>query len=108
LNKIKIKPMSVNESYQGSKVKTKKYRFYTRALMLMLPKLELPEPPYSINYEFGVSNMGADVDNPIKPFQDILQKRYGFNDSKIHEIKARKIKVEKGSEYIEFEINSLH
>ena len=58
----------------------------------------------SISLRFGVSSKNADVDNPIKPFLDILQKKYGFNDRQIYLLTVEKVDVPKGSEYIEFEI----
>ena len=70
----------------------------------MLPKIQLPAPPFYVEYTFGVSNMASDLDNPVKPITDILQKKYGFNDSRIHKMVIGKMKVEKGKEYIEFSI----
>lgn len=48
--------------------------------------------------------MLSDFDNPIKPFQDVLQAKYGFNDSRIVEAVVRKVKTKKGQEYIKFAI----
>lgn len=104
--KLNIKPLSVNESYQSKKVKTAKYRAYTKHLAYILPKLDVPEGNLVVLYEFGVSNMQSDTDNMVKPFQDQLQAKYGFNDNKIIEFTARKIKVKKGSEFIRFKIMS--
>ena len=69
--------------------------------------MTLPEPPYTLLLEFGVSNKAADYDNPIKPFQDCLQAFYGFNDSQIYEGVQRKVIVPKGEEYIKFSILPL-
>lgn len=104
MTQIQIKAMSVNDAYKGRRFKTKKYKNYELYLRCVLPVIDLPEPPYSIHYTFGVSNIGSDVDNPIKPFQDVLQKNYGFNDKDIFQITATKKKVEKGHEFIAFEI----
>ncbi len=73
---------------------------------MILPRSKLPEPPYSIYFEFGFSNSLSDWDNPIKPLQDILQKKYGFNDKDIFEGTVRKFKVNKGQEY--FKIKMKH
>lgn len=94
-----IKPLSVNECWQGKRFKTKAYKDYERELILCLPQKDIPEPPYKIRFEFGLSNSLSDWDNPIKPLQDILQKKYGFNDKDIFEACIRKIKVPKGQEY---------
>lgn len=102
-----IKPMSVNEAWQGKRFKTDKYKMYEMAVGYSLPKAKLPAPPYSIYFEFGVSNELSDWDNPIKPLQDILQKKYEFNDKEIMEARVRKIKVEKGKEYFKVKIDQL-
>jgi Holliday junction resolvase RusA-like endonuclease len=102
-----IKPLSVNDCWQGKRFKTKKYKAYEQELLLTLPNKELPEPPYSVEFEFGFSNSASDWDNPIKPLQDILQKKYNFNDKDIIEGKVRKLKVKKGSEYFKVKISSI-
>ena len=105
LHKVNIKPLSVNEAWMGRRFKTPKYKTYTRDLLPILPpKIEIPEGPLQVEYEFGLSNVQSDYDNPIKPFQDVLQAKYGFNDSQIVEAVVRKIKVPKGQEYIKFSI----
>ena len=108
---IKIKPLSVNEMYvgrrNGTRTKSSKYRAWKTHILFLMPKMKLPEPPYKIIYEFGFSSKGSDIDNAVKPFQDILQKVYGFNDNKIHEFTARRVNVKKGEEYIKFEISEL-
>lgn len=102
---IKKKPLSVNQCWQGKRYKTPIYKKYERDLLLMLPRIKLPEPPYQIYYEFGFSSGNADLDNPIKPFQDILQKKYNFNDKDIDVIIAVRMRVSKGNEYIKFKIS---
>lgn len=77
-----IKPLSVNEAWQGKRYKTPKYKKYEKDLLLILPKLQMPKPPYVIIYEFGITSQ-SDFDNPIKPLQDILCKKYKFNDNDI-------------------------
>lgn len=69
-------------------------------MLVSLPALTLPEPPFRVFYEFGLSNKLSDWDNPCKPTQDCLQKKYGFNDSEIYEACIRKRIVKKGEEYI--------
>ena len=104
---IKTKPLSVNMAWQGKRFKTVEYENYEVGVIWMLPKIELPEPPYKVNYEFGFSNKASDLDNPVKPITDILQKKYGFNDKDIYELNVKKKIVKKGSEYIKFEILTL-
>lgn len=98
--------MSVNEAWQGKRFKTNKYKSYERDVLLMLPKIEIPEGELSINLEFGVSSKLADWDNPIKPFVDILQKKYDFDDNRIFEANVKKRICDKGAEYVMFEILS--
>jgi Holliday junction resolvase RusA-like endonuclease len=73
----------------------------------MLPKITLPEPPFKLEMDFGFSNSASDWDNPIKPLQDILQKKYNFNDKDVFEAHIRKFKVSKGNDYLKFKITSL-
>lgn len=98
------KALSVNECWQGKRFKTQKYKQYERDLLLMLPQIKLPPPPYEIYLAFGLSNQLSDWDNPVKPLQDILQKKYGFNDREVLRATVEKVLVKKGAEYINFEI----
>ena len=109
--KVDIKPLSVNEAWQGKRFKTKKYKHYEQYLLLLLPnnsgsnagenqKLE-------ITIEWGFSNKLADLDNPAKCFIDVLQKKYKFNDCHIYKLTMTKEIVKKGDEYIKFDIKRL-
>jgi Holliday junction resolvase RusA-like endonuclease len=64
----------------------------------------LPLVPYFISYKLYHSSEGSDIDNFLKLFNDILSKKYGFNDNKIYKIEIEKFIVKKGSEAIEFKI----
>ena len=100
-----IKPLSVNEAWKGRRFKTDKYKSYERQLLLILPNIDVPEGDLAILLEFGFSSAGSDWDNPIKPFVDVLQKKYGFNDSRITIAAVNKVKVKKGSEYIRWALS---
>lgn len=105
---VKIKPMSVNDAWQGRRFKSPAYKQYERAVLLMLPKkINIPEPPFVLILEFGFSSASSDWDNPIKPFQDILAKKYKFNDKLIKKGIVSVETVKKGQEYVKFSINSL-
>lgn len=104
--KLDIKPLSVNECWQGQRFKTPKYKAYEKHVLLSLPKITIPSPPFIVSYEFGLSSPLADWDNPVKPLQDILQKKYGFNDKDIVRAIVDKKIVEKGEEYFKFNIDS--
>ena len=100
-----IKPLSVNAAWKGQRFKTDDYKLYEQIAALTLPKnVEIPPGDLFVHYEFGVSSPNADCDNHVKPFQDILQKRYGFNDRVIMGFSARKRLVPKGAEYVAFRI----
>jgi Holliday junction resolvase RusA-like endonuclease len=105
MNRINIKPMSVNGAWMGKRFKTKEYKTYEKSVMLLLPKsILIPAGKIKLIIIFGLSSKNADLDNPIKLFQDILQKCYLFNDRMIYEIYAKKIDVKKGDEFIDFEL----
>lgn len=101
---VKIKPLSVNQAWKGSRYKTNKYKAFERGLLYLLPAMKIPDQKLQLNLEFGFSNRGSDLDNPVKMVQDILSKKYGFNDNLIFRIILDKVIVKKGDEYIKFEI----
>lgn len=105
MKKINIKPLSVNECWQGRRFKTKEYKQYEKDLLLVLPKLKQLEPPFSIDIVFGFSNSLCDIDNPLKPFLDILQKKYNINDREIYSLTVKKEVVKKGNEFVKFNIS---
>jgi len=102
-----IKPLSVNQAWQGKRYKTNAYICYERQLLLQLPKLKLPEPPYEVKFEFGFSNKGSDIDNALKPLIDVMQKKYEFNDRDIYRLIVNKVIVKKGLEYFRVEMSNF-
>jgi Holliday junction resolvase RusA-like endonuclease len=102
--RVNIKPLSVNQVWQGRRFKTPIYKKYENELLFMLPKMKIPEGKLELTIVFGFSSSSSDWDNPIKPFQDILQKRYSFNDSRVYKATIIKEIVKKGEEFIEFNI----
>lgn len=105
--KILIKPLSINEAFQGKRFKTPKYKSYENHLLMLLKPLEVPKGRLKLIATFGLSSKNADWDNPVKPFQDCLQKKYGFNDRNIYEAEIKKVDVKKGEEFIEFYLLEL-
>lgn len=98
---LKIKPLSVNDAWQGRRFKTERYKSYTKTVLFLLPTIKLPEPPYTLIMEYYFSNPLSDVDNPCKPLQDILAKKYKFNDRDIKLLIQHKMgTVDKGEEKI--------
>lgn len=51
---VKYNPLSVNDAWQGRRYKTEEYRRYERDLLLLLPRIKIPEPPYRLEIEFGI------------------------------------------------------
>ena len=108
MTRIEIKPLSVNEAWKGRRFKTDAYKKYERNLTLMLPKkVTIPEPPFVIMLKFGFSSSASDWDNCIKTTQDILAKKYKFNDKLIRKGIVETEIVPKGKEYLEFKIETL-
>lgn len=105
--KIKIKPISVNDCWQGRRFKTPLYKAYEEEMLYRLPKMKIPPGKLFLKIEVGFSNKASDIDNMIKPFLDILQKKYDFNDKNVYLVELAKEDVKKGDEYIQFDISSL-
>lgn len=107
--KLLIKPLSVNEAWQGRKFKTDKYKKYEEVLLMMLPNIDIDfdKQPLELFIEVGFSNKASDIDNVVKPFVDILQKKYEFNDKYIYRLLVEKKDVSRGDEYIEFYLRIL-
>lgn len=107
--RLEIKPLSVNEAWQGRRYKTQAYKAYEEILLLYLPNGTFlnqlkAQKDISLRLIFGVSSSNADVDNPVKPILDILQKKYGFNDRYIKNLIITKEVVKKGQEFIEISL----
>ena len=105
--RISIKPLSVNQAFQGKRFKTKKYKSFEKELLLKLPTIKVPEGKLMLVATFGLSSKNADWDNPIKTFQDVLQKKYGFNDKNVYKAIIEKVDVKKGKEFIEFKLTKI-
>lgn len=105
--RIDIKPLSVNDAWKGRRFKSDAYKKYESDVLLLLESADIPTGPLEIHLTFGFSSASSDWDNPIKPFQDCLQKKYGFNDNRIKRGIVDVVDVEKGHEFIEFIIREL-
>lgn len=102
---VNIKPISVNNCWQGRRFKTAEYKSWANTLHMLLPsKLEALEAQIFVSLRWGFSSKGSDIDNPTKPTLDVLQQKYGFNDSTIYELHQKKMIVEKGKEFIDIAI----
>jgi Holliday junction resolvase RusA-like endonuclease len=107
LHRIRIKPLSSNRAWQGRRFKTPAYKAFEKELWLKLPpKVLVPDGPIKITFIFHLSNLAADGDNCIKQAQDVIAKKYGFNDSRISHWEVHKCKAAKGEESISFRIEA--
>ena len=108
MDKIEIKPLSINEARKWRRFKTKDYERYEQFVHLLLPKTyDIQQWKLEIYLKFWMSNVNADVDNPVKPFVDILQKKYWFNDKIVYKMIIEKEKVKKGEEFIELSTEAI-
>jgi Holliday junction resolvase RusA-like endonuclease len=107
--KLNIKPLSVNKAWQGKRFKTPLYKAYEKKMLLILPKnIGKISEQIEVNITFGFSNKASDIDNCVKLFLDLLQKKYGFNDSQIYRLNIHKVLTDKGLDFIEFEIKNYN
>jgi len=60
-----------------------------------------------LEIEFGVSSKSSDLDNCVKSFLDVLQKKYHFDDKRVYRLILEKMDVKKGKEYIDFQIYNI-
>ena len=107
MNKLHIKPLPISKAFQGRWFKTKLCKDYEEDVGYLLPKLKAPKGKLFLRLEFGFSSKNSDLDNPVKIFVDILQKKYEFNDKQIYLMEVAKEDVKKGEEYIAFDISVL-
>ena len=113
---LKIKPLSVNAAYAAVKIgkrssiaKSKEYKRYTKELPLLLPAMhQLPPGKLVLLIKFYFATAASDVDNCIKPMQDLICDYYGVNDNKIYLLIVEKLTGHKGNERIEFEFIEHH
>lgn len=108
MHKVNVKTLSVNDAWKGRRFKTKKYEDYEWELYSKLPKIKVPKnKQLFLEIEVGYSSKASDLDNCLKPFIDILQKKYEFDDKWIYGFSVHKKDVKKGEEYIAFSLEEL-
>jgi len=102
---IRLKALSVNDSWRGRRFKTQEYKDYEYGLSFLLPTfLKIPKGKLKLEILVGFSSKASDLDNILKPFIDVLQKKYKFNDNRIYKLKIEKEIILKGKEFIKFKI----
>lgn len=105
--RLNIKPLSVNKAWKGRRYKTDNYKVYEEEICYMLKPFAVPDGHLSLSLVFGFSSESSDIDNPVKPFIDCLQKKYKFNDKRIKELFVTLEKVKKGDEFIWWELKEI-
>lgn len=106
---INIKPLSVNDAFQGRRFKTKEYDRYIRDVLFLLPKANISSgSKLKLEVEFGFSSRASDIDNCLKCFIDCLVKKYGVDDRNIYRLEVTKVIVNKGGEFIRYKIEEIH
>jgi len=106
--RISIKAISVNSCWQGRRFKTPLYTAYEEEVLYLLKKEKISSGKLFLRLTVGISNKNADLDNVVKPFVDILQKKLGFNDKQIYIMDLAKEDVKKGEEFIDYELSPLN
>ena len=77
------------------------------AMLVLLPDIEFTyKNDIHIDIVFGFSSKTADIDNPLKPILDILQKKYNFNDRSVYKLTVEKRIVPKKEEFIQIRISN--
>lgn len=98
--------MSYNRAYRGRVYPSAEYKQYMHDVGYLLPRLEVPKGKLKLSLTFGFSNKASDIDNGVKAFLDLLQKKYTFNDKEVYEMTVKKEITGKGEEFIDFKIES--
>jgi len=85
-------------------LKSREYHNYSKQLPLLLPPMhQLPPDELVLIIRFYFATKASDIDNPIKPMQDLICDYYGVNDNKTYMLLVEKHTGHKGNERIEFE-----
>ena len=101
---INIKPLSVNQAWGGRTFKSAAYKKYTKEVPLLLPtELQLPPGKLVLLFKWYFSSVASDIDNPIKPMQDLICDYYQVDDKHIYLAMQEKKLVKRGKERVEFE-----
>lgn len=81
---LAIKPLSVNEAWQGRRFSTPAKNDYEAVMRYLLPKVVVPGGPYyRIEYDFHLVHFATtDWDNLCKVLQDCLVKRGIITDDR--------------------------
>ena len=79
-----------------------------RLIRRIRPQKPATDAPVFAHYVWGFSNSQSDIDNPVKPFQDVLFDTWQMK-SKDHQVQfmiVEKTKTKKGQEFIGFHVDA--
>ena len=88
------------------------YEVFAEAVGWLLKAIRPPKPnvekPLFAHYVWGLSNSQSDIDNPTKPFQDVLFDAWGIKnkDHRVQFMILEKHKTDKGKEFIGFHVDT--
>lgn len=101
--KLLAKPLSVNKCWQGRRFKSTLYKDYEKEIYYLLPKTKILGKEYEIHYTFYLKNYGlSDIDNLIKPLQDLIVKKGIIpDDRKIVFMSAKKVRSKVNKIFVE-------
>lgn len=105
---INIKPLTVNQAWQGKRFKSPAYKQFSTDIAWLLPKRErAPAGPLEVHYKFYLKHHATtDFDNLIKPFQDQLVQNGIIEDDRfIYKAVIEKIASDK--DYIEVTFHAI-
>ena len=107
---IPMKPVSTNSLYVGKRyLSGAARRFKSQCRQWLTVSKNHVKPPHGkleIHYIFGLSK-DMDVTNCVKLFEDVIANFYGFNDARVAGCSQRKIKVERGEEFMAFSLRKF-
>lgn len=97
---LKGQTMSANKMYLGRKRKGAEYREFEGNMSRVLPDNFSPPASGKMKVLIYVKykTAASDIDNCIKTTLDVLQKKYGFNDNKVYDLRVIKDTCKKGEE----------
>ena len=79
-----------------------------RLLQRIRPPKPATDAPVFAHYVWGFSNSQSDIDNPVKPFQDVLFDTWKMKtqDHRVQFMIIEKATAKKGQEYIGFHVDA--
>jgi len=105
---VKIKPISVNQAFQGRRFKTKKHKAYEEELQWLLKGQKKVKGFYSISFTFHIKNfLVSDVSNLVKVTEDSIVKA-GLVDDDRYCLEMHLKKVRSKEDWFEFKIKPLN